>query len=336
MAWPFAKNTNAQVYQTYGQSERASPGSVHVGLDLKVEVGTPVYSPVTGYVAGYFDDGFSPNKKGLAIRTTHNDTYVFVKLLHLDLSSLQFGLGDYVQAGELVGTVHPWPDSDYHSHLHIELGVGALQANATERDNKPGWRFLIPASPFVAKANPLMHLEVEPDTSPPVCRPLSDKGPFLFRQVTGAGNKWAIGSTALDPNNLTGQMDIAFAVADHYTSADSPTLAPHELVLDIRSSGADGEIRLRRSLVFRGPLRTTAGSPESIYLTKNDGKDSSHEKVQDPGAFIYHFMGLNGEGGNTQGPGPWSPDPGDYSITLRARDLASDLRVIAQQEVTVK
>lgn len=111
---------------TSGYTTDGSPVG-HMGLDVAVPLGTPLYAPVTGYVvqAGgmpYEQDsryGATPGTGGLRIELPNGDIVVMAHMQQIDVQ-----VGDYVQAGQAVGysgtASGPGTDPGSGAHVHVE------------------------------------------------------------------------------------------------------------------------------------------------------------------------------------------------------------------------
>lgn len=349
LAWPFGTGTEVKIFQTYGQSEHDIPEQVHMGLDLAVRAGAKVYSPVQGEVAMLFIHGFQPFHKGIGIRTWHKGVEVIVQMLHLSSHSIQFNLGDKVNVGDLVGQVHPWPNKDYPTHLHLAMGLGSLAADGfvsgPEDDLQLGIAW---SAPFTENANPLLHLQAPPDKIPPVCVSLNkpanvieagfspgEEGlpiaPFQFHAVEGDASDpsaWKQGKVSLDPKALTGLVDISFAIRDRHTPGVDYALAPLTVRLTIhRGVDESGPVVLSRELRLVGQVCGNNNYPFQIYLDPQGEMRTQHM------AFVYHLTSLNGKGGLEEEPTAWATEPGRFLIVLRAGDQSHKHVLIAKQVV---
>lgn len=350
MAWPFSQETQAQFLQTYGQSERDDPLQVHRGLDLAVPAGTDVYSPVAGEVSMLFIAGFYPHARGLAIKTFHRNVEVLVQFLHLDQHSIQFNLGDRVEVGELLGKVHPWPDDEYPSHLHIAMGLGTLYTlGHSDTGSGEDMLMLNPVSLYNENANPLLHLEAPPDLIPPVCLSLNSPvrpveasfrpgaapaslpaDPFIFRQLYGSPQNWEQNKDQLDPQSLSGLVDIEFALRDLYAPGSDYALSPLTVRLEIHRVGEpDRPPVLQRRLELESTVCGKHQFAERLYLMPPRRMHEEHE------AFVFHLTSLNGLGGLEEAPEAWSTEPGEYVVSLFAGDVSHRDVPVAKQTVAV-
>ena len=336
LRWPFAHDA-PQVYvlQTYGQSERAAPLSVHAGLDLAAPPGTSVFSPLSGEVSQIFNSVYAPHERGLAIRTVHRGLQVSLKLVHLEQSSLRYALGDWIEAGDLLGTLCLWPNDRYPTHLHIEMGWGEVYTEVYEGESKLQLR---PRHMFRPNANPLVYLQAPADEVPPRLVPLDSSGPFRFRQLPptlsdlrtlGPIQRGQEFGTVLAPDALYGWVDIQFAAADGYSQADRSVVAPYELRLVIRRATGDKDTILDRFLRMDGDLYRGNRFAQGIYLWPPDQMFAEHS------AFVFHLTAFNGEGANQLEPQAWRTEPGEYEVTLYGSDLAHKDVLLATQVVRV-
>lgn len=314
LEWPFAAGVGV-IYQTYGQGERDNPLNVHEGLDIAVPAGTPVYSPLKGEVSMNFEQGYPAHEQGLAIRGFNAGQEVFVKLLHLDRASIQFLLGDRVEAGDLIGFVREWGgDPAFESHLHIEVGGASLYAKLKERQDgiELGAR-----DAFSPLKNPLAWLKKPEDNEKPRLVPLSEGEPLVFRAYRERDREDDTPGEKLDPRALRGGVDIEFGIADGYSSERPSLVMPKQIWLEILTDDERQESVLQRHLTLDGPLETTSIYSRRLYLDPPANWPPYH-------GFHLRLLSLRGIGGEELDPSPWdttSCDPGPYRIRILASDF---------------
>jgi murein DD-endopeptidase MepM/ murein hydrolase activator NlpD len=101
---------------------KAATGTEHLGADLSVAVGTPVYSPVPGVVtfSGY-DDASGDGGYGVKVASDFDGASVGV----WHLSRTAVGSGTRVGTGSLLGYSGQTGNAVYpHVHLQVELPPG--------------------------------------------------------------------------------------------------------------------------------------------------------------------------------------------------------------------
>ncbi len=89
----------------------------HNGVDLKAPIGTPVFASERGTV----ETGNHPRGYGIFARIHHEKDYVTV---YAHLSELFVQDGDFVERGEVIGSVGRTGNADYDNmepHLHFEI-----------------------------------------------------------------------------------------------------------------------------------------------------------------------------------------------------------------------
>lgn len=108
------------------------PRSVHLGLDLWADAGTPVFAPLTGFVHS-FQDNAHFGDYGPTVILQHQLPFVdrfgpkllrfFTLYGHLSRASLVGKkAGMPVKAGETIGEIGPFPENgDWPPHLHFQL-----------------------------------------------------------------------------------------------------------------------------------------------------------------------------------------------------------------------
>jgi murein DD-endopeptidase MepM/ murein hydrolase activator NlpD len=107
-----------------GKSEYSS-GTYHTGLDIRANLGDPVYAIAAGYVielsdkptSGWGNTGGVYNK-GVLIKHHLKDGSSFVAIYGHLQTAIQ--LHSYVQAGEVIGTIGDWSPT----HLHLTIAPG--------------------------------------------------------------------------------------------------------------------------------------------------------------------------------------------------------------------
>ena len=144
----------------YTSSFFAGPGglleerrTVHIGLDLFAEAGTPVYAPLDGTVHA-FADNFAPLDYGPVIILRHEtgDGDEFFTLYgHLSRESLAgLSAGKRIAAGEQIATMGtPEVNVGWTPHLHFQLivdllGLGTDYPGVARASQRSVWRSLSP------------------------------------------------------------------------------------------------------------------------------------------------------------------------------------------------
>ncbi|HMQ31914.1 MAG TPA: phosphotransferase, partial [Chloroflexaceae bacterium] len=105
--------------------------TIHLGLDLWLEAGAPVYAPLAGTVHTLADNAARLDYGPLVIlahRTGDGDPF-FTLYGHLDRWALEhLSVGQAVAAGERVGSVGAPPENgDWPPHLHMQIMLDLLE-----------------------------------------------------------------------------------------------------------------------------------------------------------------------------------------------------------------
>ena len=103
-------------------------GRLHAGNDLLEHAGNPVYAVADGKILDYYP--FTQGTDAIVV-----DHFDFVTL-YGEVSSKNHAIGEYVKAGERIGTVGTLKNSG-NSMLHFELYTGELQGGLWQPDNPP-------------------------------------------------------------------------------------------------------------------------------------------------------------------------------------------------------
>ncbi len=111
----------------YHRSEHfggAEPRTVHLGVDVWTDAGTPVFAPLDGRVHSFRDNaGFGDYGPTVILEHRLPGGTFFTLYGHLSRTSL-LGLrvGQAFEAGQAVGTIGPYPENgDWPPHLHFQL-----------------------------------------------------------------------------------------------------------------------------------------------------------------------------------------------------------------------
>ena len=332
LSWPFAPDSGARLYQTYGQAERidwidpeSSSVNVHHGLDITAPAGTPVYAPMSGQATILFAEGMKSYTRGIAIRQIVDGKELVVELLHLEESSIQLALGDFVQRGDLLGELAEWPAGQtYLPHLHLAVGHADLDATDDGSGNPRG--FLR----FVESRNPLTMLEAPEDLIAPRGVAFAQSGtPFSFFEATPDEDIGWVRGPALDPRKLSGLVDFDIAVIDFERSTDGLPLAPLELRVEITAMDHAAPPVARRIRFDKGSY--AKGDADYVMYQPSPPSDP---------AFVFRFAvfaKVDGRVRDLEGLAPWdtrSVQPGRYRVTAHAFD-GRHRALVGETEVNV-
>ena len=173
---------NYMEFQNYGGSSY-----YHDGIDaMQPSGGIPVYSVADGVVT-HISNGTMYGGIMIGEAVAGGEGWLY---WHIPSSTMPFSVGDSVYTGDMIGTVATWSVSEFH-HVHFNKVVG-------ESGYPWGW--------YASTDNPLNYLD-----------PITDEDPPFFEDAV-PGQKFAFAvnntSTYLNPNNLSGQVDIIAHIAD--------------------------------------------------------------------------------------------------------------------------
>ena len=100
------------------------PRSIHLGVDIWAEAGTPLHAPLDATVHSFaFNDHYGDYGPTIILVHEIGETTFFTLYGHLSLSSLE-GLheGKTIQAGECFAAIGPYPENgDWPPHLHFQI-----------------------------------------------------------------------------------------------------------------------------------------------------------------------------------------------------------------------
>jgi len=102
----------------------AEPRSIHMGVDVWMEAGSPVYAPLDGIVHSFGDNaGFGNYGPTLILEHQLDGRPIYLLLGHLALADMpHWQQGKSVKKGEQVGSLGPFPENgDWPAHVHVQL-----------------------------------------------------------------------------------------------------------------------------------------------------------------------------------------------------------------------
>jgi murein DD-endopeptidase MepM/ murein hydrolase activator NlpD len=111
----------------YRRSEHfggAEPRTVHLGVDVWTDAGTPVFAPLDGRVHSFHDNEGFGDYGPTIILEHHLPGGTFFSLYgHLSRASLHsLRVGQAFASGQLLGTIGPYPENgDWPPHPHFQL-----------------------------------------------------------------------------------------------------------------------------------------------------------------------------------------------------------------------
>ncbi len=105
-------------------SDNEKPRSIHLGVDIWAEAGTPLYAPTDATVHSFaFNDHYGDYGPTIILAHELGPITFFTLYGHLSLNSLE-GLfeGKSIAAGERFAAIGPYPENgDWPPHLHFQL-----------------------------------------------------------------------------------------------------------------------------------------------------------------------------------------------------------------------
>lgn len=105
-------------------ADSEKPRSIHLGVDIWTEAGTPLYAPLDATVHSFaFNDHYGDYGPTIILAHEIAGTTFFTLYGHLSLASLQ-GLheGKTIKAGERFAAIGPYPENgDWPPHLHFQV-----------------------------------------------------------------------------------------------------------------------------------------------------------------------------------------------------------------------
>lgn len=123
---------NRIIYKRSDHFQAEEPRSVHLGIDLWTEAGTPVFAPIDAFVHS-FADNMGMGNYGPTIILGHNIGAVTFYTLygHLSRNSLlNLSIGKKFKKGEKIGDLGKYPENgDWPPHLHFQIITDLMGAS---------------------------------------------------------------------------------------------------------------------------------------------------------------------------------------------------------------
>lgn len=101
-----------------------NPRSIHLGTDIWVEAGEPVYAPLSGRIHSFaFNNRFGDYGPTIILSHSIHGHSFFTLYGHLSLSSLKnLHVGKAISGGQNFASVGTYPENgDWPSHLHFQV-----------------------------------------------------------------------------------------------------------------------------------------------------------------------------------------------------------------------
>ena len=102
---------------------------IHLGIDLWIKAGSPLYAPMDATIHSFADNaGFGNYGPTLILRHKIGSLTFYSLYGHLSLADMKhWKKGKKYKAGEQIGTVGPFPENgDWPPHLHFQLMTDML------------------------------------------------------------------------------------------------------------------------------------------------------------------------------------------------------------------
>lgn len=304
LPWPFPDAERPHVAQHFAQPHGWGRNlGLHRGLDILLAPGTPVYAAEGGLVVLAEEEHLADHLQGVVVLNSTGESRRMLQYMHLEPSTIQFAVGDRVQAGELLGEVARWNYElmQYGHHLHLGLGDGAIRASYEEGgDEQP------PRVAFLGLKDPVEAFEPFDDDVAPTVSDFGLYGPFEFSRIQVLEEPpWDDDRVQLDPSSLSGRVLSLVRVSDRSHSSSRFVTIPKEVTLRIR--GLEGQRSTAQTVTL---VKWPSGPPPyamNVYVEPTHG----------PGASADYYVALE----------PWNTadyGSGLYRISVTATDHAGN------------
>jgi hypothetical protein len=300
-------------YQNYGGAPYPHPG-----FDVMGSPNQAVYAVRDGVVKAILTTSAEYHWRVAVADSAFSGTGRGYLYAHLDRPSIAVHVGDVITAGQLLGTLVPWPVADF-THCHFTR----LQDSGATWDGS-----------WLSVSNP--HLDVNHlETAPPVFQPA--RGTELLAFCTNQTSSYQ------SSNSLHGSVDIIARVSDLIASTWSCTV--QELRYTIYPQGQPGSpvVNDKQSVFFNMGLDTYIGGANDAFLITLFYKQDAVCPTQGDYDYrdFYHIL-TNSNGDEIYDAGDldqaWNtaalPD-GNYVIRVKAVDAAGNVEVDSMVVTTV-
>jgi len=105
-------------------ADAGKPRSIHLGVDIWAEAGTPLHAPLGGTVHSFaFNDHYGDYGPTIILTHELGGISFFTLYGHLSLAALEaLYVGKSIRAGEHFASIGPYPENgDWPPHLHFQL-----------------------------------------------------------------------------------------------------------------------------------------------------------------------------------------------------------------------
>ena len=279
---------------------------LHPGVDFLGDDYQAVYAVHDGFVKAILTTGGDPYWRiAIANENTHleSEGYLYA---HLNQNSFTVDVGDYVEAGDILGTLYPW---NYYDFTHVHY--------ARVKDNGTTWH-----GNWWTIDNPHIDTVNLQDTTLPVFENAFNNQIFAFRTLDG---------NYLNPQNLTEQFDI---VVKCYDLANSTwKIGIWDINFEIMKANNPDEILFSQfSFAFDFPLDTyIEGTWDNMILNTVFSRDATCYSVgnYDFRDFFHIITNSNGDNELDENDANYifdstQFDDGEYIIRVTARDVSEN------------
>lgn len=260
------ENVQYHIGNSYGEFQDYNGAPyLHPGVDFLGNDYQEVFAVHSGYVKAILTTGGSPYWRIAIANEDIEEECTGYLYAHLNQNSFVYSVGDFVNAGDLLGTLYPWGYADF-THTHF----------ARIKDSGDTWN-----GNWWTSDNPLVDVVNLQDDSNPVFENAINDDLLAFRSYAG---------DYLNPLNLSGAFDI---IAKCYDKVNSDwkidvwdinySLSPLDDPTDI--------LFHRFSFAFDMPLDTYIdGNWDSTALNILYSQDATCNSVGDYGAREYYHI----------------------------------------------
>ena len=256
-------------FQDYNGSPYLHPGVDFLGNDYQ-----EVFAVHSGYVKAILTTGGSPYWRiAIANENVEEETIGYL-YAHLNQNSFVYSVGDFVNAGDLLGTLYPWGFADF-THIHF----ARIKAAGNIWDGS-----------WWTENNPLIDVVNLQDNSNPVFENAINNDLLAFRSPSG---------DYLDPLNLSGAFDIIAKCYDKVNSDWKIDVWDINYSLSPLDDPTD-TLFYRFSFAFDMPLDTYIdGNWDSTALNIIYSQDETCCSVGDYGSREYYHIISHTDGDST-------------------------------------
>lgn len=122
-------NEDRVIYRRSEHFSGEEPRTIHLGIDIWMPAGTPVFAPIAGHIHSFQDNArFGDYGPTIIMEHQLKDITFYILYGHLSRSSLQeLYEKKSIAAGEQVGEIGDFPENgDWPPHLHFQMMTDML------------------------------------------------------------------------------------------------------------------------------------------------------------------------------------------------------------------